>query len=1074
MRKKIYTLIAAGCLLVTSLSAQQEGLTGLRPYTSENGKYSQTVSYFLKAVKGSETYYIVLDDHDRLVLRSIHKLPSSFGEVKNALWTISFSQSTTGETAFSFSSLFRATLLSLSRREVSGGFQEPGENANLPGGDIYRWLPSAGSTTFVNENFFYVFSQTGGDEVIAVGADKNLRVVPRGYANFSEAAAASDILKITLCVADGFLPLTANDLNVRLSASPFIAGQKSGLIAREKDRFTLVTTPAFAANYPFSSGYTYQAQGVHVEEDVNGFADVTKSYRVEENPFADTLNYWVALYAWFPTAEGLGDQGFIGVDTSYLLINGTEPNEKAVRIASFGDTWYHNEPSSKRLLDSYLFKFLYDPALNRLKVISHGHATGAVEGQWGVTKEDLILANKYALNTFLTASFIGSGRYAPTLTTTSDEEGCYIESRDEDPYYSTIVEPGLYYLRVTGSQDRTRIGKYLRIGLGGALEFVSVSDANYQYQPSYHWAIESMLYMAKVFNREVPNASDVEAYFGSDTRTYGVEGQKVFVMSGGERDTLAYTPVSAELKASSSVGYYLAGVKDATYSRVNILYYGNRGTEYVTVSGNNVLWVQGDSEKAARFGFDEVYAESYGYDPNYELEQAGVRKLERRYYRFTYPHDIENTLQYLSYDKNTEAHRFSIGNNREDSPLFLLREIDRSGLGEPAYLFYGLTPDTFFVSVEQPTLPQTNGALYKEVVEPGATLSLETLGRIPAFVLKPTIPYIYIGIRDNNGKLKTVQDGVQIFRTYAYDNECLVGKPNLSGETAKTFGKEAIARSFNYLALQALGDDDIPESFTLRHVRGTVMPQYLILSDYRAGTGDVLFTGKALARLDRTADNPAYIYAAFFGIAEADLSWYDSPRLGFIPITVKTDGMLYIDGKSIIKVVFDGAEREEEGFHNRFLFSFRLPKEEKEGFLIEGGYLYPNAGIGSAVNSFIRVKLSAPIALESSYVLASQELESLFSWKLPDGTIQFPPMNTTGGGMSLLPPAVTGPSLEILAGRGGLHVVGAEGKQITLTNLLGQRLESRLATASEEYFEVPSGVIVVSVEGVGALKALIK
>ncbi|MDR3129488.1 MAG: DUF6383 domain-containing protein [Tannerellaceae bacterium] len=1061
MRKKIYALIMAGCLLATSLPAQQEGLTSLRPYAGE--KYVQTMSYFLKAVKGSESYYIVLDDNDRLVLRPEKKLPASFGEIKNALWRISFSQSITGEEAFTFNSLFRSTLLSLSRREATGSLQKPGVNANLPGGDIYRWLPSAGSTPSVGENFFYVFAQTGGNEVIVIGADDDLRIVPRAYANFSEAEVASDVLKITPCIADGLLPLTANDLNVRLSSSPFITGQKSGLIAREEDRFSLSTTPTFAIDYPFSSGYTFQALGVHVEEDINGFASETNSYKTDQ-AYADTVNHWVALYAYFQTAEGLIDQGYIGVDTSYLLINGTEPNEKAIRIASLGDIWYHKYSPEKRsrLLDSYLFKFLYDPALNRLKIISHGHITGSVEGLWNPAKEDLILSNKYALNSFLTASFVGSGRYAPTLTSNSDEEGCYIESRDDDPHYSTIIESGLYYLCVTGSHDSDRIGKYLRIGLDGNLEFVKPSDTNYRYQPSYHWAIESTLYMAKVFNREIPNAPSVDEYLGNDTRTYGVEGQRVFVMSAGERDTIAYLPVPEEFKESSSIGYYIADIKDVSYARVKFLYEAKGKKNYVSVaSGNNILWVQENPDKSARFGLEEIYSETYGYEPNYELEQAGVAKLTRRYYRFTYPHDIEGTVQYLSYSDLPEAHRYFIGDDSSDSPLFLLREVNRTSFGEPAYLFCeaDFSTDSLFSVVSiQSTTQSTNGALFKQKLP----ISADSLDKIPAFVIQSTTPYIYLGIRDNDGQLKTVQDGVQIFRTHTIDKEGLVGKP---------YG--ASPPSFNYLALQALGDDYLPESFTLRHVRGTVMPQYLVMSDYKAGTGDILFSGRSLARLDRTAENPAWIYTQLYGIPNEDISWQDNPRLGFIPISVHRDGLLYIDGingQSIMKVSYNSPEREEEGVHNHFLFSFRLLNEEGQGFLIEGGY--PNGSLAGDLNSYIRIVRGAPVSIQSTYTLASQEVESLFSWKLPDGTIQFPPPR---GNTSFLPPPVMIiPSFEIVAGHVELYVAGVEGKRITLTNLLGQRLESRYATASEEHFDVPSGIIVVSVEGLGTRKVLVK
>ncbi|MDR3127589.1 MAG: DUF6383 domain-containing protein [Tannerellaceae bacterium] len=1064
MKRKLYALIVAASLLAPSLPAQEEGLSGLFPYDAP--QYSQTVSYFLKAVKGSESFFIVLDDNDRLVLRPETDLPSSFTEIKNALWRISLSQSLTGEVAFSFNSLFRATILSLSRSELTAGMQNPGVNANLPGGDLYRWLPSVGSTPSAGANFFYVFAQVGGNEIIALAADEDLRVIPRVYGSFNEAGAAKDILRITPCVSRGFLPLTANDLNACLTANPFTAGQKQGLLARDEDRFSLSTNPAFPADFPFSSTFSFQAQGVHLEEDAQGFADVdtSKTYRTKDL-YADTVNHWVALYAHFKTAEGLVDQGFVGVDTSYNLVNGTDPDKNSIRIAVLGDTWYHNEPleKRKRLLDSYLFKFLYDPALNRLAVVSHGHITEAFEGSWSPAKADLIQANKYQRNSYLNYSSVGAGRNAPTLTDDPYKNGFYVESLKDDSHYSTIVEPGLYYLRVAGSKDRSRIGKYLRIGFKGELEFVNEADV-LLYQPSYQWAIESNLYIAKIFNREVPLSPSFEEnspfisfdeYLGSDPRTFGVQGQNVFVMSGGYRDTLAYIPVANDIKASSSVGYYISDIKDPTYARLSFIYHTKSQSKYVSVANvnNKVLWVQPDLSKIAYFGLKEAYTEPYGYEPNIE----GVAPLVRHYYRFTYPHDLLGTVQYLACSDETESHRYFISDSPDNSPLFVLREVDRSDSGDPAYMFCEVDPLhstlSYFLAIDEDknTLARTE-------------LPLSDVG-VDAFLIKSSLANIYIGFKDNAGELKSMEENVQIFRTYAYDKEFLIGKPYLDS-------KSPAPASFNYLSLQAYGDEGFPQYFNLFHVRGSVMPQYLLISDYKTGTEDRFFSGNLLTVLTRSAENPAWIYTSFHEIPNDELTWRDVPRLGFIPAYVsRADSFLYIEGqpnKPILRAIFPPDERTLEGAHYYFLFTFRLINEEGQGFLIEGGY--PEGSLAGNINNYIRVKLGVPGLVQSSYAIAAQDQESLFSLKLSDGTIKFPVIQE---GLSNFPLPLA-PPFGVVAHQGGLQVTGAQGKHIVLSDLLGKPLGKRFATADEEYFELPAGIVIVSVEGAGALKALVK
>ncbi|WP_455639030.1 DUF6383 domain-containing protein, partial [Parabacteroides sp.] len=57
---------------------------------------------------------------------------------------------------------------------------------------------------------------------------------------------------------------------------------------------------------------------------------------------------------------------------------------------------------------------------------------------------------------------------------------------------------------------------------------------------------------------------------------------------------------------------------------------------------------------------------------------------------------------------------------------------------------------------------------------------------------------------------------------------------------------------------------------------------------------------------------------------------------------------------------------------------------------------------------------------------------------------------------------------------GAVVVKGAEGKNVVITNVLGQTIASTVITSSEATIAVPAGVVVVAIEGEAAVKAIVK
>ena len=65
-------------------------------------------------------------------------------------------------------------------------------------------------------------------------------------------------------------------------------------------------------------------------------------------------------------------------------------------------------------------------------------------------------------------------------------------------------------------------------------------------------------------------------------------------------------------------------------------------------------------------------------------------------------------------------------------------------------------------------------------------------------------------------------------------------------------------------------------------------------------------------------------------------------------------------------------------------------------------------------------------------------------------------------------------TVTVIATDGGVIVKGAEGKNVVITNVLGQTIANTVVSSSEATIAAPAGVVVVAVEGEAAVKAIVK
>ena len=64
--------------------------------------------------------------------------------------------------------------------------------------------------------------------------------------------------------------------------------------------------------------------------------------------------------------------------------------------------------------------------------------------------------------------------------------------------------------------------------------------------------------------------------------------------------------------------------------------------------------------------------------------------------------------------------------------------------------------------------------------------------------------------------------------------------------------------------------------------------------------------------------------------------------------------------------------------------------------------------------------------------------------------------------------------VKVIAGNGTVEIQGAAGKNVVITNVLGKVVASTVLTSDDATIAAPAGIVVVSVEGEEADKAVVK
>ena len=185
-----------------------------------------------------------------------------------------------------------------------------------------------------------------------------------------------------------------------------------------------------------------------------------------------------------------------------------------------------------------------------------------------------------------------------------------------------------------------------------------------------------------------------------------------------------------------------------------------------------------------------------------------------------------------------------------------------------------------------------------------------------------------------------------------------------------------------------------------------------------------------------------------------------------------------------------------DGTHNNAAFSLRyVGDSETDGFLLESydygikqadGTVKHYSKIGSFEGAWVKLQNGVPVLAQISDdkdkgdhdtddSLVGNEFYQKMSWsELLNQAAIFGLSEGTNGGNITANDEITVSGVTVIAGDGQVTIMGAAGKQVVVSNILGKVVANQIITSDNATIAVPAGIVAVAVEGEAAVKAIVK
>ena len=820
-----------------------------------------------------------------------------------------------------------------------------------------------------------------------------------------------------------------------------------------------------------------------------------KAFEDEKNGFADRIaaNGWVSL----KTEAGK----YIMVDTTYMTDKAGKKYLRIVDSKEFKDLKANSNGESLSAANwtrfdmngRFNFQFVYYPNQDSLVIRSAGFATleddenAGKEGEARYFK-DLTLTNDFVPmptidgkdsetvgkeRNLIKLQVLGTEDHRELTIGNSEFKQFYTPNRTintrislldiANAYVKTFLPEGVYFINSVTGLNVNKNGKNLIADFDGSdlvwkneensLKFDQVQE--YNNMPRTQWVVEKNTGSTNnIYNREYPqfNAKRVQFYKGA------AEGQVFAVVYGNNlngvvaKDTLAFTKVD---DATKNIGYKVLAYDDLARNLFSLKYFNglNEGNP-VKISAEKELYVD-PTDGAVATGFEFIPAnmkdgkpvqEKYGYDG----KLTGVANL----YRVVYYVQDRATGKYL---KNDGKDGYVLEADVTKASKFYFKENNGYLNAEEAWVpYYAL------VELEAKETPQADKGYVAGVNHPEYVVTVENItveNSIGAFAFVDDMlnKYRRLGssVADEFENMTT--DTAKFYMTneptrFLYENSA-----NRTAENGDP--------SLNFLGV--INKADRPENSMLpifidtAYVRNaTLMPQYMLALGVSevAATPDVPCPEHGMTCVHAVHGSKAYktgryLVALDDSIAAEPILYQGNFRLAFVDAKHIEDTLVIASSKytGTKDVKKDSIMLNNDRVLNAATFAFL-----RSDITDETGDFYIEALMKNKAPQYVRVHNGVPVLVNDLAQAAKFNVTKTYNEK---------PVANEG---------IETAAFSVVATEGAVIVKGAEGKKVSISNVLGQTIANTVITSSEATISAPAGVVVVAVEGEAAVKAIVK
>ena len=154
-----------------------------------------------------------------------------------------------------------------------------------------------------------------------------------------------------------------------------------------------------------------------------------------------------------------------------------------------------------------------------------------------------------------------------------------------------------------------------------------------------------------------------------------------------------------------------------------------------------------------------------------------------------------------------------------------------------------------------------------------------------------------------------------------------------------------------------------------------------------------------------------------------------------------------VDGQSVLVAEKDNAPLKIKGGLKNFQFQIIQAEEGSDEYIIRNQDIYGNYKYVSLKNNYF-------------YLIGNKDQAYRF-------VIEKQAAPTANEGIEVS-------EVKVIAGNGQITIMGAAGKQVIVSNILGKVVANQMITTDNATIAVPAGIIAVAVEGEAAVKAIVK